>query len=129
MKKITIYVIGLIVVSFLIPIFFTVKFKICEVFSEQKTILDVEKYSYSDFQTIKLLHKATRRNRRKIIRWIYCRSCFCRNTSRLWCWSNKSTGGCSKDIYYLQNNSWIKTWRCRYMWWFYMLPSMDFKRK
>ena len=69
MKKISLYVIGVIGISFLIPIFFTIKFKISEAFSEEeKVILDIEKYSYSDFQTIKLLHKMTRRNRRKKIR-------------------------------------------------------------
>lgn len=60
MKKIYLYILGVIGICFLIPIFFTTRFKIKEVFNEQeKVILDVEKYSYSDFSTIKLLHHAT----------------------------------------------------------------------
>ena len=60
MKKLYIYIIGVISISFLIPIIFTTRFKVKEVFNEQeKTILDVDKYSYSDFETIKLLHSNT----------------------------------------------------------------------
>ena len=60
MKKIYLYVLGIIGICFLIPIFFTTKFKTKEVFKEQeKDILDVEKYTYSDFATIKLLHHET----------------------------------------------------------------------
>lgn len=58
MKKIILYIIALIGICFLIPIVFTTKFKTKEVFSE-KTLLDIERYLYTDFQTIKLLHKKT----------------------------------------------------------------------
>ncbi len=61
MKKIIIYIIGVIGICFLIPIFFTAKFEIEEVFSEEKeepkVLLDIEKYSYTDFEKIRLLHK------------------------------------------------------------------------
>ena len=57
MKKVYIYIIGIIGICFIIPIFFTTRFKVKETFNEQKEALhDVEKYSYSDFSTIKLLH-------------------------------------------------------------------------
>ena len=60
MKKLYIYIIGVIGISFLIPIIFTTRFKVKEVFNEQEpVILDIEKYSYSDFSTIKLLHSKT----------------------------------------------------------------------
>ena len=60
MKKIYLYILGIIGICFVIPIFFTTKFKVKEVFNEQeKVILDVEKYSYSDFATIRLLHAKT----------------------------------------------------------------------
>ena len=60
MKKVYFYILGIIALCFIIPIFFTIKFKTKEVFNEQEeVILDVEKYSYSDFATIKLLHKKT----------------------------------------------------------------------
>ncbi len=59
MKKITVYILIVIGICFLIPIFFTTKFKLKEVFAERekKELLDIEKYSYTDFNTIKLLHK------------------------------------------------------------------------
>ncbi len=62
MKKILIYILVVIGICFIIPIFFTTKFKIKEIFceseeKEEKIIQDIEKYSYSDFKTIKLLHK------------------------------------------------------------------------
>lgn len=60
MKKIIIYVICVIGICFLIPIFFTVKFKLEEINSEPEVPeLSVEKYTYSDFGTIKLLHTKT----------------------------------------------------------------------
>ena len=60
MKKIIIYIVLVIGICFIIPIFLTVKFKTEEKqIEEEKVILDVEKYGYSDFGTIKLLHKAT----------------------------------------------------------------------
>lgn len=59
MKKISLYILGVIGICFLIPIFFTTRFKIKEIFSEEKVLLDIEKYTYSDFQTIRLLHKGT----------------------------------------------------------------------
>ena len=60
MKKIVIYVLGIIGICFLIPIFFTSKFKAEEVsVIEEEPVVpkDIEKYSYTDFSTIKLLHK------------------------------------------------------------------------
>lgn len=60
MKKIVIYIIIVIGICFLIPIFFTVKFKLKKITEEAEIPeLSVEKYSYSDFGTIKLLHKAS----------------------------------------------------------------------
>lgn len=60
MKKIVIYIVILIGICFLIPIFFTVKFKIKDTNSVVEVPeLSVEKYSYSDFGTIKLLHTST----------------------------------------------------------------------
>ncbi len=58
MKKIILYILILIGICFAIPIFFTTRFKIKEVFvEEKKELMDIEKYSYTDFSTIKLLHK------------------------------------------------------------------------
>jgi len=60
MKKITLYFFIIIGICFVIPIFFTTKFKTKEVFVKEETPkepLDIEKYSYTDFSTIKLLHK------------------------------------------------------------------------
>ncbi len=59
MKKIIIYFFIIIGICFIIPIFFTTRFKIKEVSSEEKEteLLEIEKYSYTDFSTIKLLHK------------------------------------------------------------------------
>lgn len=60
MKKITIYILAIIGVCFLIPIFFTVKFEIEQSTAEVEIPeLSVEKYSYSDFGTIKLYHAKT----------------------------------------------------------------------
>ena len=61
MKKIMLYILAVVGICFLIPIFFTVKFKIKEVINQEPEIpeLEVEKYSYSDFGTIKLLHAKT----------------------------------------------------------------------
>lgn len=60
MKKLYFYVLATVGICFFIPIFFTTKFKVKEVFIEQEpVILDVDKYSYSDFGTIKLLHSKT----------------------------------------------------------------------
>ena len=60
MRKVVIYVLIIIGICFLIPIFFTVKFKIKNVNSVVEVPeLSVEKYSYSDFGTIKLLHTST----------------------------------------------------------------------
>lgn len=60
MKKVTIYILIVVGICFLIPIFFTVKFKIKEANTvEQVPELSIEKYSYSDFGTIKLLHTQT----------------------------------------------------------------------
>lgn len=59
-KQIIMYIIAVIGVCFLIPIIFTVKFTIEQIASEPEIPeLGVEKYSYSDFGTIKLLHKET----------------------------------------------------------------------
>lgn len=62
MRKIVLYILGIIGICFLIPIFFTTKFKVKEVVAEEKTepekeLLDIEKYSYTDFEKIKLLHE------------------------------------------------------------------------
>lgn len=60
MKKVTIYIIVFIGICFLIPIFFTIKFRMEEMSSEVEIPeLSVEKYAYSDFGKIKLLHKNT----------------------------------------------------------------------
>ena len=64
MKKVTIYILIIVGICFLIPIFFTVKFQIEkkqieEQKKEEPPELSVEKYSYSDFGTIKLLHTKT----------------------------------------------------------------------
>ena len=59
MKKAIVYIVLVIGICFTIPIFLTIKFKIQEVSSENKVILDIEKYAYTDFEKIKLLHKAT----------------------------------------------------------------------
>lgn len=60
MKKIIIYIVAVIGICFLIPIFFTVKFKLKEINTEiEVPELSVEKYTYSDFGTIKLLHAKT----------------------------------------------------------------------
>lgn len=60
MKKITLYIIIIVGICFLIPIFFTVKFQIEKVNSEPEIPeLSVEKYSYSDFGTIRLYHQKT----------------------------------------------------------------------
>lgn len=60
MKKIVIYIVAVIGICFLIPIFFTVKFKLKEINSNPEVPeLSVEKYTYSDFGTIKLLHTKT----------------------------------------------------------------------
>lgn len=60
MKKVVVYILIVIGVCFLIPIFFTVKFKIENTNTEiEVPELSVEKYSYSDFGTVKLLHMAT----------------------------------------------------------------------
>ena len=57
-RQITIYIILVISVCFLIPILFTVRFTLEQITSEPEVPeLSVEKYSYSDFGTIKLLHK------------------------------------------------------------------------
>lgn len=60
MKKIVLSVLGIIGVCFAIPIFFTTKFNLIETSAEEERILqDVEKYSYSDFSKIRLLHQST----------------------------------------------------------------------
>ena len=60
MKKIIIYILIVVVVCFLIPAFFTVKFKIEQSDAEiEIPELEVEKYSYSDFGIIKLFHQKT----------------------------------------------------------------------
>ncbi len=60
MKRVTIYILILIGICFLIPIFFTVKFQIEKKIKEEEVPeLNVEKYSYSDFGTIRLLHSKT----------------------------------------------------------------------
>lgn len=60
MKKICIYVLVIIGICFAIPIFFTRSFKTKEVFSKQEEkLLDIERYLYKDFETIKLLHHKT----------------------------------------------------------------------
>ena len=60
MKKIVIYIVAVIGICFLIPIFFTIKFKLKEINTEVDVPeLSVEKYTYSDFGTIKLLHAKT----------------------------------------------------------------------
>lgn len=61
MRKIVLYILGIIGICFLIPIFFTTKFKVKEVIAKEeepeKELLDIEKYSYTDFEKIKLLHE------------------------------------------------------------------------
>lgn len=58
MKKTILYILLIIGICFIIPIFFTTKFKAKETFAEEKKeLLDIEKYSYKDFSIIKLLHK------------------------------------------------------------------------
>lgn len=59
MRKTVMYIVGVIGICFLIPIFFTTKFKVKEASAKEevKELLDIEKYSYSDFSTIRLLHK------------------------------------------------------------------------
>ena len=60
MKKVVMYIVMVIGICFLIPIFFTVKFKLKKITAEVEIPeLSVEKYSYSDFGTIKLLHNET----------------------------------------------------------------------
>ncbi|MCI9366501.1 MAG: hypothetical protein HFJ54_08425 [Clostridia bacterium] len=60
MRKILIYLLGIIGICFIIPIFFTQKFKEKEVYVEpEKVIVDIEKYTYTEFSKIKLLHKKT----------------------------------------------------------------------
>lgn len=60
MKKITIYIIAIIGTCFAIPIIFTMKFKLEQINTEiEVPELSIEKYSYSDFGTIKLLHTKT----------------------------------------------------------------------
>ena len=60
MKKVTLYILVVVGICFLIPIFFTVKFKFEQISSEAEVPeLEVEKYSYSDFGTIKLLHASS----------------------------------------------------------------------
>ena len=50
MKKFTIYILIIVGICFLIPIFFTVKFKIEEIIEEKEVPeLSIERYSYSDF--------------------------------------------------------------------------------
>lgn len=60
MKKITIYIIAVIGVCFIIPIIFTIKFKSDQINTKiEIPELSIEKYAYSDFGTIKLLHTKT----------------------------------------------------------------------
>lgn len=60
MKNVTIYIVIVIGICFLIPIFFTIKFTVEQMTAEPEIPeLSVEKYSYSDFATIKLLHTKT----------------------------------------------------------------------
>ncbi len=60
MKKIVVYVLIIVGICFLIPIFFTLKFKTKQdIENKEVPELDIEKYSYSDFGTIKLLHTKT----------------------------------------------------------------------
>lgn len=62
MKKLTIFIIISVLIIFLIPITF-VKKKIISVNNENKAEieeLEIEKYNYSDFSKIKLLHNKTR---------------------------------------------------------------------
>lgn len=60
MKKIFIYLLLIIGICFIIPIFFTSKFKVRETTAEpDKVELTIQDYSYTDFSKIKLLHKKT----------------------------------------------------------------------
>lgn len=62
MKKVTLYILVVIGICFLIPIFFTVKFTIekkAEVPIAEVPELSVDKYTYNDFGTIRLLHQKT----------------------------------------------------------------------
>lgn len=60
MKNVTLYIVIVIGICFLIPIFFTIKFTVDHITAEPEIPeLSVEKYSYSDFGTIKLLHTKT----------------------------------------------------------------------
>ena len=101
MRKIVLYILIIIGICFLIPIFFTTKFNIIDVFSkeEEKKIADIEKYSYTDFETIRLLHSKTGEIEEKRTWWIYCRGCISRNSSRLWNRGDKGTSSCSKKLY------------------------------
>lgn len=54
------YILMIVGICFLIPIFFTVKFQIEKMIKEPEVPeLSVERYSYRDFATIRLLHKDT----------------------------------------------------------------------
>jgi len=60
MKKIFIYLLLIIGICFIIPIFFTSKFKVKEATIEpEKVEKSIEEYAYTDFAKIKLLHKKT----------------------------------------------------------------------
>ena len=61
MRKIVLYILLMIGICFIIPIFFTTKFKAKDVYNEdiEPVLLDIEKYSYTDFAKIRLLHKDT----------------------------------------------------------------------
>jgi stage II sporulation protein D len=63
MKKIILYIILFVLISFTIPILFSSKFKTIDVYSEEKKIseeveLDLS-YEYSDYNTVKLLYSDT----------------------------------------------------------------------
>ena len=64
MKKIFIYILGLVLLCFLIPILFTKQKRELEVNNEEEPIQETQvDYDYGKYNTIKLLHTATRRSR------------------------------------------------------------------
>ena len=61
MKRVMLFTIGIIILTFLLPIILTQKFDVVEVVAneENKEETDKQNYEYSSFKTIKLLHKST----------------------------------------------------------------------
>lgn len=62
MKKIIIFMIIIIFLCFLVPIIFTQRFEVIQIFSEDKNVEEIvvdKSYNYNDFTTIKLLHTSS----------------------------------------------------------------------